>query len=93
MSRPKKRTVAELEAERDRMNRRIAAARKAERQEQDADIVKAAEEWAAVVRPGTEHADIAKMLRDNAAYITRRRAEKQEQAAQQTKRPQWNNGN
>lgn len=79
MSRPKKKTIAELEAERDKLNKRIAAERKAEQAAQDADIVKAAEEWVQVIAPGTKREDIAAKLRSNAAYIEKRRAEKRTQ--------------
>lgn len=58
MSRPKKKTIAELEAERDKLNKRIATARKAEQDKLDKATLEAVRRWAATYRGGQKPEDL-----------------------------------
>lgn len=58
MSRPKQKSIAELEAERDKLNKRIAAARKAEQDKLDKATLEAVRRWAATYKGGQKPEDL-----------------------------------
>lgn len=62
MSRPKRKTIAELEAERDKLNKRIAAARKAEQDKLDKATLEAVRRWAATYKGGLKPEDLPELF-------------------------------
>lgn len=75
-SRPKRKTVAELMAERDKLTKRIEQERKREKEEQDKDILSAVAKLEEVTGKG--HNEIADYLRQQVENIVAHRQGQQQ---------------